>query len=81
MTIRQGDEDVAREELSISAEGVLQLSGIEIAVDEFIESQFTVNVIDDALDLTFGDQGGASDRWVVNGVTLERFRLTGPGLS
>lgn len=72
VTVRQGDEDSAREELSISAEGVLQASGIASAVNEFVETQFTVNVIDESLDLIFDDSGGASNRWVVNRILLKQ---------
>lgn len=72
VTVRQGDETTPREELTISAEGILQVQDTSSAASEFVENTFIVEVSDGSLDLTFDDLGGDSDRWVVNRLELLR---------
>ncbi|MDG2324314.1 MAG: matrixin family metalloprotease [Akkermansiaceae bacterium] len=70
VSVRQGDEDDPRENMTIAAEGNLVASNLDTATNEFLETTFLVEVEDGSLDLTFDDTGGASDRWVVNRVEL-----------
>ena len=70
VSVRQGDEDDPRENMTIAAEGNLVASNLETATNEFLETTFLVEVEDSSLDLTFDDTGGASDRWVVNRIEL-----------
>ena len=70
VTVRQGDEDDPRDNMSIAAEGNLIASNIDTSTNEFIDTTFLVEVNDGSLDLTFDDSGGASDRWVVNRIDL-----------
>jgi hypothetical protein len=72
VAILQGDETDPRDNLTISAEGILQGDNISIAANEFVETSFAIEVTDGTLDLTFDDLGGASDRWIVNRITLTR---------
>lgn len=72
VTVRQGDEASALDDLAISAEGGLQAENISSAAGQFIETSFVVEVSDDALDLAFDDLGGATDQWAVNRIALQR---------
>ena len=72
VTVRQGDEDDPRDNMSIAAEGNLIASNIATSTNEFVDTTFLVEVDDGSLDLTFDDSGGASDRWVVNRIDLNR---------
>lgn len=72
VVILQGDETTPRDNLSISAEGILQRDNINTAANEFIDTRFVIDVSDGTLDLTFDDLGGASARWVVNRISLTR---------
>ncbi|MDA7892185.1 hypothetical protein N9B14_06415, partial [Akkermansiaceae bacterium] len=72
VVILQGDEADPRDNLTISAEGILQKEDINTNANEFFETSFVIEVTDGTLDLTFDDLGGASDRWVVNRISLIR---------
>jgi hypothetical protein len=72
VAILQGDEADPRDNLTISAEGILQKEDINTNANEFFETSFVIEVTDGTLDLTFDDLGGASDRWVVNRISLIR---------
>lgn len=70
VSVRQGDRNDPRENMTIAAEGNLIASNLDTATNEFLETTFLVEVEDGSLDLTFDDTGGASDRWVVNRIEL-----------
>lgn len=73
ITTRQGDQIIARDELTIAAEGVTQVTGINSAINEYVENTFIIEVTDDFLDLTFDDAGGIDGpRWVLNRLFIER---------
>ncbi|MEQ8837996.1 MAG: S8 family serine peptidase, partial [Lacipirellulaceae bacterium] len=72
VTISTGDADSARDNLSVAAEGLLQIDDLDTALGEFAEQTFRVRVEDGQLSLTFSDLGGDTDEWVLNRLSLEK---------
>jgi hypothetical protein len=70
VSVRQGDKTRPRDNLVITAEGILQKENINALANGFVETTFFVEVTDGILDLTFDDLGGENNRWVVNRISL-----------
>lgn len=77
VTLRMGDNNVARDDMTIRAEGELINDNIDAAAGSFAtvgrsgtsDQSFLVTVTDGFLDLEFHDNGGNAD-WVVNSLEI-----------
>jgi hypothetical protein len=70
VTVVQGDQLFPHDGMTITANGEL-VSTTSSAIGQFPQKTFTVEVEDGYLQLTFG-QSGATNNWVVNGVTIRQ---------
>lgn len=72
VTLNLGDAASARDDISITAEGVLQNGDIDTAAGEFLETTFRVEVTDGGLSLELNDNGGTNNEWVLNRLSIAR---------
>lgn len=73
VTLNLGDASVARDNISVTAEDILQNGDIDTALGEFLEYTFRVAVSDGALSLDLADNGGSDSDWVLNRLSLSHF--------
>lgn len=85
VTLRMGDGDLARDNMSLRAEGMSISSDIDSPAGQFSyvsesgasgnEVSFDVTVTDGSLSLDFADNGGEGNAWVVNQLSLEQLSV------
>lgn len=71
VTVQMGDSQLARDDMSVWAEGELVAENINTAMGQSALLEFDVSLTDGELNLSFADTGGATSSWVANQVTLE----------
>ncbi|MEO0477252.1 MAG: LamG-like jellyroll fold domain-containing protein, partial [Planctomycetota bacterium] len=72
VTVTMGDASYAHDNMVVAAEGVVVAADVDSAVGQFETRTFDVAVTDGSLSLTLSDNGGSSDVWVLNSISLER---------
>ncbi|TNJ45845.1 T9SS type A sorting domain-containing protein [Tamlana fucoidanivorans] len=72
VVITLGDKEIARDNMQIKAEGVVQKTGINRDAKQFLNEVFDVDVIDGKLTLEFSDEGGTDPNWVVTRIKATR---------
>ena len=70
ITIIVGDQNYLHDQISVYAEGTLQLSGLSNTAGSFQEMTFYATVADNQLNLMIESVGGADYNWVVNAITI-----------
>lgn len=71
VAVQMGDSQLARDDMSVWAEGELVAENIDTAVGQSAMLEFDVSLTDGELNLSFADTGGATSSWVANQITLE----------
>jgi hypothetical protein len=69
-TIIMGDQSYLRDNVNIYAEGTLEAT-ISANAGEFTQEVFAAFVSDGQLNITFHDNGGTGNTWVINSVIIE----------
>ena len=72
VTVNVGDADLARDNISISAEGIVQLADIDTVAGEFAVETFRVEISDGGLSLDIVDNGGSNSEWVLNRLSIAK---------
>ncbi len=70
VTVIQGDQDFAHDNMVVKANGTTVLTNVSTAATSFASGTFSVTVSTGLLSLEFSDAGGSDPAWVVNGVTI-----------
>jgi hypothetical protein len=66
-----GDKDYPHDMMDVYAEEQLKLNNINTSAGEIKWLNFTVNVLDGQLNITFHDDGGSDLNWVSNGLIIK----------
>ncbi|MDL2322579.1 BNR-4 repeat-containing protein [Bacteroidales bacterium OttesenSCG-928-A17] len=72
VTIMQGDNDYAHDNMRTVVNGVIKISSASNGKGEFTVSKFKVDVENNEMEFKFSDLGGSDANWVVNSIKLER---------
>ena len=70
MTLYFGDASNAHDDIDVFAEGDLIIDDLTISAAEYVTKSFIITVSDGQLTLTFHDDGGTDQNWVVCGVSV-----------
>jgi len=68
--IKQGDASYPHDNIRIEANGEVVGSSIGNAAGQYITTKFNVTIDNGILELTFFDDGGSDDNWVVNSIRI-----------
>ena len=70
VTLYFGDASYAHDNIDVFAEGDLIIDDLTISAAEYVTKSFIITVSDGQLTLTFHDDGGTDQNWVVCGVSV-----------
>ncbi len=70
VTVTQGDNDFAHDNMVVKANGNTMLGDVDTAAGSYSINTFSVVVTNGSLELAFSDAGGTDPTWVVNAISL-----------